>query len=159
MIVFDIDGVLADVRHRLPLIATRPKQWDAFFAAADADEPLAHGLAAAIEAATSSGICYITGRPEANRALTSRWLSRHHFPHGPLHMRRAADRRPGAQIKSELLALLGGPDTVERVYDDDPDVVARLRAEGYRIEHVTWMGADRVDQGTLFDAQEHFGRT
>lgn len=29
--VFDIDGVLADVRHRLPHVQGRPKDWDAFF--------------------------------------------------------------------------------------------------------------------------------
>ncbi len=35
--VFDIDGVLADVRHRLHHVAARPKDWDAFFGAAPQD--------------------------------------------------------------------------------------------------------------------------
>ena len=32
--VLDIDGVLADVSHRLGHVQRRPKDWDAFFAAA-----------------------------------------------------------------------------------------------------------------------------
>jgi hypothetical protein len=32
--VFDLDGVLADVRHRLHFLDRRPKDWDGFFAAA-----------------------------------------------------------------------------------------------------------------------------
>ena len=42
--VIDIDGVLADVRHRLHLVHDRPKDWVAFFAAAPDDPPLETGL-------------------------------------------------------------------------------------------------------------------
>ena len=38
--VIDIDGVLADVGHRLHHIQGRPKDWAAFFAAAG-DDPFA----------------------------------------------------------------------------------------------------------------------
>ena len=36
--VVDIDGVVADVRHRLHHVADRPKDWRSFFAAAADDE-------------------------------------------------------------------------------------------------------------------------
>ena len=39
--VFDVDGVLADVRHRLRFVERSPKDWDAFFSAAVDDPPLA----------------------------------------------------------------------------------------------------------------------
>ncbi len=45
--VFDVDGVLADVRHRLRHVERRPKDWDAFFSAAVDDPPLAQGVALA----------------------------------------------------------------------------------------------------------------
>ena len=32
--VIDLDGVIADVRHRLHHLKAKPKDWDAFFAAA-----------------------------------------------------------------------------------------------------------------------------
>lgn len=44
LVVFDVDGVLADVRHRLHFLRTRPKDWPAFFAAVPDDPPLAQGL-------------------------------------------------------------------------------------------------------------------
>ena len=37
--VFDIDGVLADARHREHHVSGRPKDWDAFFAAVG-DDPV-----------------------------------------------------------------------------------------------------------------------
>ena len=43
--VFDIDGVLADVRHRLHHLQSRPQRWNAFFLAADADPLLEEGAA------------------------------------------------------------------------------------------------------------------
>lgn len=43
--VLDLDGVLADVRHRLRFVEKTPKDWDAFFAAISADPPLEVGLA------------------------------------------------------------------------------------------------------------------
>ena len=43
--VVDIDGVVADVRHRLHFIEGTPRQWDRFFAAADEDPPLPEGVA------------------------------------------------------------------------------------------------------------------
>ena len=43
--VFDIDGVLADVSHRLHYLQSYPQRWDRFFAAADRDPLLAEGAA------------------------------------------------------------------------------------------------------------------
>ena len=43
--VVDIDGVVADVRHRLHFIEGRPRQWDRFFAAAGDDPPQPEGVA------------------------------------------------------------------------------------------------------------------
>ena len=42
--VFDVDGVLADVGHRLRHLEGGRKDWGAFFAAAEKDPPLPVGL-------------------------------------------------------------------------------------------------------------------
>ena len=57
--VFDIDGVLADVRHRLHHLQCRPQRWEAFFTAADRDPLLeADGLdGTALWWALSLGAC------------------------------------------------------------------------------------------------------
>ena len=60
--VFDIDGVVADVRHRLHHLAGRPKDWDGFFDAAADDPPLPTGIALVAELAQRHEIVWLTGR-------------------------------------------------------------------------------------------------
>ncbi|OSC55567.1 hypothetical protein B5181_35860, partial [Streptomyces sp. 4F] len=43
--VFDLDNTLADTAHRQRYLERRPRDWDAFFAAAPHDQPLAEGIA------------------------------------------------------------------------------------------------------------------
>ena len=43
--VVDLDGVVADVRHRLHFVQSRPKDWYRFFAAARTDPAHPEGLA------------------------------------------------------------------------------------------------------------------
>ena len=62
--VFDIDGVLADVRHRLHHLQVRPQRWEAFFSAADRDPLLPDGAARLRAAQVEHDVVYLTGRPE-----------------------------------------------------------------------------------------------
>ena len=39
IVVLDVDGVIADVRHRLHHVERKPKNWPAFVAAMDDDIP------------------------------------------------------------------------------------------------------------------------
>jgi phosphoglycolate phosphatase-like HAD superfamily hydrolase len=167
VVVLDIDGVLADVRHRLHFLTSRPKAWDAFFAAAGHDPVLHPGADLAHQAAIKCRIVYLTGRPERIRRTTSDWLARHGLPAGALLMRPNNDRRPARVVKLERLRDLATHDTVVLVVDDDRDVVATLRAAGFTVRLADWMPpAGTVDaQGDLFDvavldeAQQDLGRT
>lgn len=38
--IFDIDGTLADLSHRLHFIQKKPADWDGFFAACSDDAPI-----------------------------------------------------------------------------------------------------------------------
>lgn len=159
--VFDIDGVLADVRHRLGFVAAKPKDWDAFFEAAINDTVLEPGRqAVAFEVAAGRQIVYVTGRPEGCRQDTVEWLERHGFPQGQVHMRRLNDRRPARLVKPELIARLGRSGRVCAVYDDDIAVVGALRRAlpDLAVTHVTWMDEPSTHD-TLFSAQEDEGRT
>jgi hypothetical protein len=93
VVVLDIDGVLADVRHRLGYLSRRPKDWDGFFGAAAEDPLLPAGAAVAHDAAANFDIVYLTGRPERIRRVTARWLQHHGLPTGQLLMRGDNDRR------------------------------------------------------------------
>jgi hypothetical protein len=154
-VVLDIDGVIADVRHRLRFVASKPKNWHAFFAAAPKDPPLDVGVRFAREAASSHEIVYLTGRPERTRDDTLAWLREHDLPDGELIMRRERDRRPAVLTKTQALRTLAKTRRVELVVDDDPVVVESLRTAGFPVRLADWM--PRAD--TLADAQEHEGRT
>jgi hypothetical protein len=132
--VFDIDGVLADPGHRQHHVASRPKDWDAFFASVGDDDVIEAGRARLRELATDHEVVLLSGRPESTRADTEAWLVRHDIEVSRLVLRRDDDHRPAPQVKAELIAGIGGPDEVALVVDDDESVTARLGASGYTTE-------------------------
>src|SRR3954467_2568573 len=75
--VIDLDGVVADVRHRLHHISGSRKNWSAFFAGVGDDDVLPEGRAVLDRLAGDHEIVYLTGRPERTRADTEAWLSTH----------------------------------------------------------------------------------
>jgi phosphoglycolate phosphatase-like HAD superfamily hydrolase len=153
--VFDIDGVLADVRHRLRFVERKPKQWDAFFDAAVHDPPLPQGVALARESAQECEVVYVTGRPERCRAGTLAWFREHGLPEGALSMRRPRDFRPARVAKLDLLRRLAAGRTVAVVVDDDEQVCDAYEGAGFRVLRARWMSEEPV----LRQAQEEEGRT
>ncbi|HVQ18522.1 MAG TPA: hypothetical protein VMT27_05745 [Actinomycetes bacterium] len=157
--VIDVDGVLADVRHRLHHLEVRPKDWDSFFADATSDPVLVEGLEVALDLGKRYDIVYLTGRPERCREDTLRWLERFDFPSGRLIMRRDTDRRPARLTKVQELHRLQQQSPVALLVDDDERVVEAALGAGFVVRHATWMGAPKHSQSTLFEAQEREGRT
>jgi hypothetical protein len=155
-VVLDIDGVLADVRHRLHFVARRPKNWEAFFAAAERDVLLVAGADFARTAAKTHTLVYLTGRPERIRAATLAWLRKHQLPEGRLLMRADGDRRPAAILKRQRLLALRAEFDVELVVDDDPVVVETATKAGFAVRLADWMPRD---SHVLADAQEREGQT
>jgi hypothetical protein len=158
--VLDVDGVIADVRHRLHHVERSPKDWTAFFGAMDSDGVLPEGLATARRLVSlGHDIVYLTGRSEAYRRTTLDWMERHDLPAGRLVMRGDSDRRPARVFKPQALRRLAEHATVVAVVDDDDTVVAVLRRDGWPVLHATWMTTVGDEQQALFDAQETDGRT
>ncbi len=153
--VVDIDGVVADVRHRLHHLRARPARWDRFFAAAADDPLLAVGADVARELAAAHPVVWLSGRPEELRGVTERWLAVHHLPPGRLLLRPNGDYRPAAQLKLEVVRRLAATDGIAAVLDDDPAVVQALRAAGFPVVLADWVTHER----TLAQAQERDGRT
>jgi len=140
--VFDIDGTVADTRHRGHHLECTPKNWDAFFDACGDDTPLAEGLAlAAHHAYAGDDIVYLTGRPERIRGLTQAWLSGCGFPDGQLLMRRDLDRRPATTYKVQAVSKLRQQHGISLYVDDDASVVRMVRALGIPVRLVDWQPA------------------
>jgi phosphoglycolate phosphatase-like HAD superfamily hydrolase len=153
--VFDVDGVLADVRHRLHHLESKPKNWGAFFRDAIDDPPLAEGIALCLESAKDCEVVYVTGRPEHCRRDTVTWFARHGLPEGRLSMRAEGDRRPARMAKPQLLRRLARGRTVAVVVDDDEQVCSAYEQAGWRVLRARWMDSNPV----LEEAQESEGRT
>jgi hypothetical protein len=157
MAFVDIDGVLADVRHRLHFIERRPRDWDGFFAAAVDDPAHPEGLALVQTLENQHDIIFLTGRPRRCEADTVRWLAEHGITGHPVVMRPERDRRPAATVKLELLRRLAHGRTVAVIVDDDAEVIRTMSAAGYPTFRATWEG--RSDDDELSVAQDELGRT
>jgi hypothetical protein len=152
--VFDIDGVVADVRHRLHLLEKRPKDWPAFFAAAAGDPGLSEGIDRVLAAAADHEIVWLTGRPSSLRTVTRRWLAEHGLPVAELFMRSHRDFRPAPVLKVAELERLR-PREVRLFFDDDAKVISAAEAAGFPTVLADWMSSSPA----LAEAQDQAGRT
>lgn len=152
VIICDIDGTIADVRHRLRYIqnpdGTKKKKpdWDSFHAACVDDTPFLDVIR--LVDALRIGTCgcgygrldlyFLSGRNDVARKQTEKWLDAHEFPHyKALVMRKAGDRRPDTEIKLEMIRELGlTPNDVLCIFDDRQCVVDMWRENGHRVMQV-----------------------
>ena len=133
--VFDIDGTIADMSHRLHHIVRTdgaPKDWDACFASVADDAPIAHMIDVA-RALVDSGhfIIFVSGRPDSCRSTTETWLEKHVVGEQSIYMRKSGDHRNDDIVKMELLAELRADGWEPRmVFDDRNRVVSAWRRAG-----------------------------
>lgn len=104
-VIFDLDGTLADISHRLHHIDDSVnKDWDAFHSLCINDEPIQYGISV-FKAMVRNGYraIIITGRDESYSQETYSWLQEH-LGYVPLVlMRPNGDRRPDTEVKKEWL--------------------------------------------------------
>jgi hypothetical protein len=150
--VIDIDGVVADVRHRLHHVHRH--QWQQFFAAADADPLLVEGASLVADLERGHDIVWLSGRPEWLRPVTVDWLTRHRLPADEVHLRPDGDYRPARVFKLAVLRAVA-PRAIAAFVDDDVEVVDAALAAGYPAVLADWVPKD----AGLREAQEHLGRT
>ena len=138
IIVFDIDGTVADITHRRHWVASKPKNWRAFNAgmAQDVVYPDVKLIYDTLAAAGNT-IIFCSGRGEENRAVTEQWLRENGFAWSALYMRSANDHRQDSIVKVELLDVIrahfGEP---YLWFDDRNQVVDAIRAQGVRVLQV-----------------------
>ncbi|MGW1498838.1 phosphatase domain-containing protein [Streptomyces mirabilis] len=153
--VFDLDGTLADSAHRQRFLERKPRDWDAFFAAAPQDPPFAQGVALAMRSTEECEVVYLTGRPERCRRDTVEWLAAQGLPEGRVWMRRNDDRRPARHTKLDVLRRLARDREIHVLVDDDELVCDEAERAGFRVVRARWATASAA----LKDAQEREGRT
>lgn len=155
LVVFDLDDTLADSRHRAHILQqefpTESAKWDAFFDECHKDEPVFEILAIYNSLAASGHyrVEIWTGRGEAVRAKTEKWLSLflfggHDFEVVPyeaipyevipqsykpvLRMRAVGDFRVDTEVKGDFLKEAG--QNPYMAFDDRDVMVKWWRDQG-----------------------------
>jgi phosphoglycolate phosphatase-like HAD superfamily hydrolase len=131
--LFDIDGTLSDVTHRLHYIAGT-KDWDSFFAACVDDPPIEHACTLArtlIDA--DREVIFVSGRSDRVHDETRTWLKQHvHLNAGyglRLYMRKHGDHREDHVVKGELLDRIIQDGFTPLIAFDDRDQVVKMWRE------------------------------
>jgi phosphoglycolate phosphatase-like HAD superfamily hydrolase len=137
--VFDIDGVLADNRHRFSFIEGPKKDWDAYYEGMPKDkilEPVAELLRG-----SSRPIVITTGRPDKYFGYTWRWFCHHSLDVwvSEVYTREDGDFRPNPEVKEEMAKRIfdeyGG---INLAFEDDERSVAIWQKYADMVMHVKY---------------------
>lgn len=147
LVVFDIDGTLANIEHRLDYVRSKPKNWKAFDAGIPNDKvnfPVAEMFWAMAYAQLQDGtyqhtIILASGRNERSRQATEAWLLKSGLDsYDKLYMRKADDFRSDDIVKQEILdeIIADYGRKPDMVFDDRPRVVRMWRDNGIFVFNV-----------------------
>ena len=139
VIVFDIDGTLANVNHRRHWVTSKPKNWAAWDAAMKFDTPNEDivWLLEQFQRNPNNRIVICSGRGSENRAVTEAWLKEHIGSYDALYMRAERDYRKDSIVKVELLEQIRKDYANPWLWvDDRQQVVDAIRAAGVRVLQV-----------------------
>lgn len=130
IVIFDIDGTLADVSERIRHLQKKPKNWKGFFRGMAQDKAI-KSMVRLCNILYSSGvrITLCSGRSEEHRSETVKWLARPGVKYHELRLRRDGDRRSDVTVKREMLAGIDKT-KVLFVVEDRSRVVQMWRSEG-----------------------------
>jgi phosphoglycolate phosphatase-like HAD superfamily hydrolase len=135
-IIFDIDGTVANLTHRLHFITQKPKNWPRFKANIVFDTPIGpivHVCQALNYCGGMSGpdIIFCSGRSYDQFDVTCDWIEQHIGIKKPiLFMRAERDYRDDVIVKRELLTQIRKTYNPILVFDDRQRVVDMWRSEG-----------------------------
>lgn len=150
------DNVLVDIDHTIAHAAWRDNMignvpWDEYHRWGCHDRPVQE-LVLLLSAIQSKFVLVgITGRPEAFRGMTQKWLIDHGVPLDELMMRGNDDYRPNARMKLEMAKeKFGEPlkDHIAFVIDDNEEVISVFAGECVTTLQVTIRRPVNVAQAT-----------
>lgn len=130
IVIFDIDGTLADVSERIRHLRKKPKNWNAFFEGMAQDKAI-HSMVRLCNILDASGVQIVlcSGRNEQHRTETLAWLAQQGVNYHELLLRKENDRRSDTVVKREMLALID-KSRILFVVEDRSRVVEMWRSEG-----------------------------
>jgi len=130
IVIFDIDGTLADVSERVHHIKKKPKDWDSFFKGIPQDKAI-QSMVRLCNILYESGVKIIlcSGRSDQYRTETIEWMAQQGVHYHELLLRPTHDRRSDVMVKREMLAGMDRS-RILFVVEDRSGVVEMWRSEG-----------------------------
>ena len=108
--VIDIDGTVSKVGDRLKYLQQDKKDWDAFYAACEEDEPIEHMCKTVASLMQTHTVVFCTGRRDSVKEATTRWIYKNIIAKYAvdntelfLAMRPDGDHRHDTEVKPEML--------------------------------------------------------
>ena len=139
-IVFDIDGTIADNKHRSHYVRDKPKNWPQYKSLLHLDTPfndIVNIMKLFYETDHIINLC--SGREVTEYPDTEKWLKRYNIFHmiKYVYMREERDYRPDDIIKIELIEEMRNDGYEPILWFDDRDrVVKAIREQGIRVLQV-----------------------
>lgn len=131
IVIFDLDGTLADIEHRQHFVQGKKKRWREFFAGCVDDKPHLAVIKMLQALHPTYRIYIVSGRSDEVRAPTEAWLAANHIPYDQLIMRSENDYTPDNVLKIRWV----NEGRIEKkrilcVFDDRDKVVKMWRENG-----------------------------
>ena len=139
VVIFDVDGTIADCEHRRHFVTQQPADWKSFRAETRFDTPVEWVCDIAKRfIAQGDDVAFFSARNESEREITElqikKWIGE---DHSGLFLRPDGDFRPDEEFKSDLadrFEELGGK--IDLVFDDRNKVVDMWRQRGTTVVQV-----------------------
>lgn len=131
IVIFDLDGTLALIDHRVHLISGADKDWNAFYQACDKDDPY-EAVCAMARALQLNGykLWVVSGREDTVRQKTVAWLEAHHVKIDNMLMRPAGCYDTDTVLKKRWMETVIPMERVLCVFEDRQSVVDMWREHG-----------------------------
>ena len=138
-IIFDLDGTLADNRHRDNLIEGDNKRWDKYFEMCFKDEPYKDVIQMCnLFYEIGFHVVILSGRSDRVKDKTVAWLEQNKVSYSELHMRKDSDHRPDTIVKKQIMDRHFNNVKIFAIFDDRDCVVKMWRDNGYRCYQVNY---------------------
>lgn len=133
VVIFDLDGTLANINHRRIHLSTTNTDWKAFNSAMGDDVPNKPivDLYKTLWDSQRYQLVIVSGRSDEYRKFTEQWLSWNEIPFSELIMRKKGDSRSDHIVKEEILKQIQSLNKeIAFVVDDRQQVVDMWRSNG-----------------------------
>ena len=146
--VFDLDGTLADVQHRVHFLDGKKKDWVGFLSDVKNDTPK-DWVIEILRLLPPERVLLFTGRSEISAVDTIEWLDTYNIPYAELRMRWSHNFEPDEILKLRMVAddvyMKSIQNRIQAIWDDRQRVVDMWRDSGFNVFQVEkWEEFDRT---------------